>query len=308
MADGQRDDGALMAALSPPLTGIDTILVTGATGFVGRHLVARLKAMGKTVVTVSRSAGFDLTRDRAPLEGVGHVFHAAALIGVGQSWQDPIAYLDVNAMGTARLLEECRAAGCGFTLIGAYTYGVPERLPIAETDRVRPNNPYALSKYIAEQACRFYADYCGVPAAVLRIFNIYGPGQDERMLIPFIARQVLDRKLDTVEVMDLGPRRDYVHVADVVEAILAVSQGHAGQVFNVGSGQSWSVEEIVQMVMRAAGVAKPYRERNARRAEEIDDTVADIRHIRAAAGWAPRISFEQGLAQVIEDLRVRCAA
>lgn len=297
-----------MNSVSSPLSGIDRVLVTGATGFVGRHLVARLKAMGKAVVALSRTTGFDLASDSAPLDGVGHVFHAAALVGVGESWRDPAGYLNVNAMGTARLLEQCRAAGCGFTLVGGYVYGVPERLPIRETDRVRPNNPYALSKLMAEQLSQFYADYCGVPAAMLRVFNIYGPGQDERMLIPFIVRQLLDPRQDAIEVMDLAPRRDYVHIADVVDAILAVSQGQAGRVFNVGSGLSWSVEEIIRKVRQISGISKPYRGRDIRRTEEIDDTVADIGHIREAVGWSPRIGFDQGLAQVIEDMRVRCAA
>jgi nucleoside-diphosphate-sugar epimerase len=290
------------------LPGIENVLVTGASGFIGRHLVARLKEIGKNVVSVSRGEGVDVTCDPLPLDGVGHVFHAAGRIGVPDSWREPLSFLEANTVGTAHVLEQCRTHGCGMTFVGAYIYGIPEHLPIAEGDPVKANNPYALSKFLAEQMCSFFAEHFGVRAVILRLFNIYGAGQDERMLIPFIVRQILDPACAMVEVMDLNPKRDYVHVADVVDALLLSTRAEPGAIFNVGSGEAISVEEVIQRAARIAGVDKPYRDKASRRHNEIDSTVADISHIREAIGWRPRISFDQGLGDVIRDMRKQCAA
>jgi nucleoside-diphosphate-sugar epimerase len=269
--------------------------------------VARLNEIGKRVVPASRSAGVDVTRDALLLDGVGHVFHAAGRIGVPAAWREPVSFLEANAFGTARVLEQCRARNCGMTFVSAYIYGVPEHLPIAEADPIRVNNPYALSKFLAEQMCGFFAEYYGVRINILRLFNIYGPGQDERLLIPFIVRQILDPACDVVEVMDLKPRRDYVHVADVVEAVLQSTRAEPGAIFNVGSGEAISVEDIIRRASKVAGVEKPYRDKARPRRNEIDNTVADISRIRDAVGWRPRISFDQGLGDVIGDIRKQCA-
>src|SRR6266545_3254080 len=94
--------------VSDILPGIDRVLVTGASGFIGRHLASRLESIGKVVVRVSRVVGIDITRDDLPFNDVGHVFHAAGRTGVVDAWKDPLGYLDVNTFGTARVLEQCR--------------------------------------------------------------------------------------------------------------------------------------------------------------------------------------------------------
>ena len=294
--------------ISDILPGIDRVLVTGASGFIGHHLTTRLESIGKTVVRVSRTAGIDLTRDDLPLNGVGHVFHAAARTGVIDAWKDPLGYLDVNTFGTARVLEQCRHHGCGMTFIGGYIYGVPQRVPIRESDRIDANNPYALSKYLAEQVCCFYARVYGVSVVALRIFNVYGPDQDDNFLIPLIVRQILDPRCSEIEVMDLAPSRDYVYVSDAVDGILLSTRAPQGSAFNLGSGRAYSVEDIIKRASTAAGIYKPYRERGDRRRNEIDRTVADISSLHDAVGWFPRISIERGLSEVVHNMRSRCAA
>jgi nucleoside-diphosphate-sugar epimerase len=285
------------------LPNIDTVLVTGASGFVGRHLVSRLEAMGKTVVRVSLRDGVDVVHDTLPLDGVGHIFHAAGRTGVPGAWQDPAGYIEVNTLGTARILDQCRRHGCALTFLGAYVYGIPERLPIHETDRVDANNPYALSKYLAEVTCSFYARTFGLSVVMLRLFNIYGPGQSDDFLIPLIVRQILDPDCREIEVMDLTPSRDYVHIADAVEGILQSTRAEAGSVFNLGSGEAHSVEDIIRRASAAAGIEKPYRDKCIRRRNEVDNIVADISRLHEAVGWRPRISLDSGLRNLIEDER-----
>lgn len=287
------------------LPGATTVLVTGATGFIGRHLVARLEAAGKTVVGTSRSLGTDLARDPLPLEGIDHVIHVGARTGVVEAWADPVAFVETNTLGTLRLLEACRACKCAMTFISAYIYGVPQRLPIRESDPVDPNNPYALSKHLAEQACGFYARAYGLQVVTLRLFNVYGPGQALNFLIPFILEQLLDPARAEIEVMDLAPSRDYVFVDDVVDAVLLAAGAPTGSLFNVGSGTAHSVEDIIRQLIAVSGVDKPYKGKSMRRPNEIDTTVADIAALREAVGWQPRTSIEDGLRRVVEDQRQR---
>lgn len=279
------------------------MLVTGASGFVGRHLCPALERAGYDVVRASSRTGFDPACDPLPLNGVSHVVHAAARTGVPAAWQDPAGFIADNTLGTVRVLEQCRAHGCGMTFLSAYIYGVPRSVPIREDHAIDANNPYALSKHLAEQACLFYAQRLGVAVSVLRLFNLYGPGQDERFLIPFIAGQVLDPACEVVEVMDLAPSRDYIFIEDTVDAILRAMEAPAGSVFNVGSGEAHSVEDVIRRICVAAGIEKPYRGRAERRQNEIDLTKADISAIGQALGWRPTTSFDEGLRRVVADLR-----
>jgi len=286
----------------PALKGVHKVLVTGATGFIGRHLVAQLEKMGKQVVCASRATGFDVTRDRLPLKGVTHVFHLAARIGVEEAWRVPIDYLNTNALGAARVIDQCRGR-CSITFVSAYVYGNPRRLPIRESDPVDVQNPYALSKLLGEQICAFYARFYEVPIVALRPFNIYGPGQDSRLVIPHIVEQFLDSRRRVVLVKDLAPSRDYVYISDAVEGIILGSQAASGSVFNIGSGTTYTVEEIIERVSKVSGIQKPYRATGQMRPREIDRTCADITAFRKAVGWKPKISIDKGLQLVIESTR-----
>ena len=293
--------------MSGILPEVDRVLVTGSTGFIGRALARRLEAMGKNVVHASRNWWTEAGRE-SPNQRVGHIFHLAGRTGIVEAWDDPVGYLDTNALGTARVLELGRSHGCGLTFLSTYVYGIPKRLPISETDPVQPNNPYALSKHIAEQLCAFYCQFYGVPVVSLRLFNVYGPGQREDFLVPFVIRQILDAARPEIEVMDLTPCRDYVYLSDVIDAVLLATRAGPGSVFNLGSGYAYSVEEIIQRASAAAGIYKPYRCRNVPRRGEIDKTVADTRALAQAVGWRPRVSIDSGLRQVVESMRGSCDA
>ena len=295
----------MSSAIPPaPSTALRHALITGHTGFIGAKLARRLQDAGVIITGCSRSNGFDLLKDDLPLAGIDHVYHVAGLTYVPSAWADPLSFHLVNAHGTVRVLDQCRRAKVSVTYVSAYVYGQPIQLPIPETMPARPNNPYAFSKFAGEEACRFYAGSFGVKVGVLRLFNVYGPGQDETFLIPTIARQALDSTVMEIVVADLAPRRDFVHVDDVVDALILAPLLPTGQTFNVGSGRSWSVGDVIKTCLDCAGFSKPYRDRGERRGNEIFDVIADISAIKQACGWEPGTTFEAGIRSVIAGIKL----
>jgi nucleoside-diphosphate-sugar epimerase len=277
-------------------------VVTGHTGFIGGHLAARLANNGVDVVGFSKSTGGDLLHDEFPMDGVGHMFHLAALSYVPDSWNDPEAFHLVNTHGTTRVLEKCRRAGVSMTFVSTFVYAADAPMPVSEAALPAPANPYAFSKLAAEDACRFYARTFDMDITILRLFNTYGPGQSGPFLVPTIARQAVDPAVSEISAANLAPRRDFVHVDDVVDALVASARLPGGGTYNVGSGASHSVGDVIAACLNASGAAKPVRDRGEVRPNEVMDIVADISALTAATGWQPRIGFEAGIRSVIDSL------
>jgi nucleoside-diphosphate-sugar epimerase len=275
------------------------VLVTGAAGFLGRALVPALARAGHDVITLRRSDG-DVTEAAmwARMPAVNHVFHLAARSYVPASWRDPAGFLHTNVSGTARGLEYCRANGAHFVFVSGYLYGRPQRLPIQEDDAQEPNNPYALSKCLAERVCSFYATSMDLPVTVIRPFNVYGAGQRSEFLIPTILDHV--GKGTEIRVNDLAPRRDYVWLDDLVAALVQTIDRPGGhRVFNIGSGISYSVRDIIDVIQAAAGTRLPVLSSEEPRPNEIPDVRADITRARTILGWEPRTSFAEGIERLV---------
>jgi nucleoside-diphosphate-sugar epimerase len=275
------------------------VLVTGGTGFVGRRLCAALRAQGFEVWAPRRE---EVDRGWKAAPRVEKVFHLAARTFVPDSWNAPAEFYRANVQGTVDLLEYCRTGAIPLVYVSGYCYGVADRLPIRETAPLRPNNPYAFSKVAAEAACRFFSERFLVPVTIVRPFNLYGPGQRRQFLIPHLVAQALDPAEPELTVDDPRPRRDFVHVDDLIVALCTVPVTAEARVYNVGSGRSHAVGEIAQMVQQAAGTTKPIVARGNSRAEEIPDAVADISALRTL-GWRPRIALAEGLRQLVAESR-----
>jgi nucleoside-diphosphate-sugar epimerase len=275
-----------------------TILVTGAAGFIGSALTRALSRAGHDVVTLQRADG-DITEKAtwARLPAVTHVFHLAARSYVPDSWRDPAAFFHTNVTGAIQALEYCRANGTHLVFASGYVYGLPSRLPIREDDPTAPNNPYALSKYLAEQICAFYAA-TGLPVTVVRPFNIFGPGQRREFLIPTILEQVRTR--ERIQVKDLTPRRDYLFIDDFVTALMfTIEQPGGHRVLNIGSGISYSVREVIDVIQLAAGTSLPVVGEESPRPNEISETRADITRAQTLLGWSPRYTFAEGIERLL---------
>jgi nucleoside-diphosphate-sugar epimerase len=278
-----------------------SILVTGASGFVGTHLIAALRERGEQVVAHNSASG-DIAHEELRVPGdVRHVFHLAARTYVPDSWRTPREFYEVNVLGAINVLEFCRARGATLTLMSSYVYGRPERLPIDEDHPVRAFNPYAHSKILAEQAAAFYRSAFDVAVTVIRPFNLYGPGQAPHFLIPTLVRQTVDPGCEVITVADERPKRDYLFIDDLVDLLVRqMNKRENGGIYNAGSGTSVSVLDLARMVADAAGTTKPVVSRGEQRPDEVLDTVACIARARREFGWSPRVPLAEGLRRIIE--------
>lgn len=283
-----------------------TVLVTGATGFIGRHLIPALRAAGWIVRTHSQRDGHIAS---CPLEfdGIHHVVHLAAKTFVPESWKTPAVFYETNVLGTVNVLEFCRRTRASLTFLSSYVYGHPRSLPIAEDHPLHAFNPYGHSKILAEKIVRYYAATFEVAAAIVRPFNVFGGGQSEEFLIPKVVRQVLDPTVEVVTVHDLRPRRDYLHVDDLVALLMATMATGAEGTFNAGSGRSASVGEIIAAVERVAGIDKPIHCTGQVRPDEVLDVIADVSRAERELRWRPKVSLEEGLARTISSMRKELA-
>jgi len=298
-------------------------LVTGGAGFIGSHLCQRLLARGYKVTAVDNlmcgqkknlrefENNPDFTfvqadiRDRNALlscmQGVGWVFHLAGLADIVPSIENPTLYFDMNVNGTLQVLECAREVGVGRFLYAASSssYGIPEKYPTPETAPIDPQYPYALTKYLGEELVLHWANTYKVSGLALRLFNVYGPrsrttGAYGAVFGVFLA-QKLNGKPYTV-VGDGAQTRDFTYVTDVADAfICAAESGLSGEAFNVGSGDHYSVNRLVEL-LEGEVVHIP------RRPGEPGCTFADITKIEKKLGWKASTSLEEGVRHMLDRL------
>ena len=282
---------------------MDKVIVTGSEGLIGTVLVSALRELNISVIEVSRKLG-DITEKslwkELPKSDV--VIHLAGATYVPESWLKPSEFVDINVGGTINALEYCARHNARMIFAGAYIYGIPEELPIKETHQKDPNNPYALSKYLAEQACKFYSDHMNIKVTILRFFNIYGAGQDKSFLIPSIIAQI--KRDNNIILKDLGPKRDYVYVNDAVNAIVkSVLLKKAFSIINIGSGVSYSVRQVVDIIQKNMNTNLSIVENRVKRKNEIDNVIADISYAKKVLDWEPKYTFADGVVEMLYLMR-----
>jgi UDP-glucose 4-epimerase len=291
------------------------VLVTGGTGFLGRHVVADLLRVGHAVTTLGRApapadwpcpheaADIGSEAARRAAARAEAIVHLAGLPDVGYSLRHPAEVGRVNAGGTLNILEGARERGARVVLLSTQRVYARALEPLAEDAPLAADTPYGLSKRHAEQWCALYHQQYGVPTVVLRGFSIYGPGQVVRGGSSGVVSILAQRALAGLPLeIDGAALRDFVAVADLVQAVrLALhSPQAAGRVYNVGTGVATTLVELAAAVCRAVGVAVPIRCPSSAPAPGF---VADITRIRAELGYAPTVGLAEGLEQYVAWLR-----
>ncbi len=303
-------------------------LVTGASGFVGRHLVEALRSRGDDVFACGGprdvAGGYvplDLADSRSLHEALRAsspdvVFHLAAQTFVPESLAAPIETYDVNVMGTSRLAEAARTYGGDSPRIvfssSAEVYGARagSEYPLQETLDPRPLNPYGASKAAAEAILLAESRGFGLDVVVTRGFNHIGPGQDERFVAASFATQLARIAAGGPPQLvagNLEAARDFLDVRDVVAAYIALArEGESGQIYNVCSGRAITIREILRELIAIARVPVEVRDDPARkRTAEIPLSVGSPEKLRARTGWAPEVSLPRSLRDVYQALRPR---
>jgi len=299
-------------------------LVTGGCGFIGSHLVDALLAAGDEVIVLDnfstgRPQNLAHHKEHPKLrvqqvdigeygaienffDGVERVFHLAALADIVPSIQNPIAYHRSNVDGTINVLEASRKAGIKALVYAASSscYGIPDAYPTAESAEIRPEYPYATTKWIGEQYVLNWNKVYKLPTTSLRFFNVYGPRSRTSGTYGAVFGVFLAQKLNNEPFTVVGDgtqTRDFTFVTDVAAACIAASETPeaVGQALNVGSGGTYSVNRLVEL-LGGDHVFIP------KRPGEPDCTYADTTKIRSVLNWEPKVSFEKGVATMLENI------
>ncbi len=280
-----------------------SVLVTGADGFLGSHVLRDLTRHGFNVLPKRRTDG-DVTRsttwDKFP--ATDYLVDLAGLTFVPASWESPTNFVQSNSDSTSHALDFCRKNKTKLIFLSTYLYSSKLRSPIKETDEIDPANPYALSKLLGEQLCSFYAKQFGVEVIILRPFNVFGSGQNMRFLIPSIISQAM--KGDEISVLDIRPARDFVFIEDLLDAVhKSITSDLRFGIINVGTGIASTVEQLIFLLAEIIGRKLTINSLNQERFGEINSTQADIAQAKVLIGWQPKWSLSQGLREVWRDLQ-----
>lgn len=313
------------------LTG-KTVLVTGADGFIGSHLVESLVVAGATVramvlynsfndwgwlESISRLSEVEVitgdVRDaefvRQATKGIDTIFHLAALIAIPYSYRAPRSYIETNVIGTLNVLQAARDNDVRRVLVSSTSevYGTAKYVPIDENHPRQPQSPYSASKIAADSLAEsFYLSF-ETPVVIVRPFNTYGPRQSARAVIPAIIGQLLAGRT-AIKLGHLHPTRDLNFVTDTCRGFLSLSlcDQAVGKSVNIGSGREISVGDLAQEIARIIGVEVEFeqdRQRMRPAASEVKRLLSDNGLARALVGYLPEVSLEQGLRETIEWFR-----
>ncbi len=298
-------------------------LVTGASGFVGRHLVGHLRAAGDEVVACDRAGddGYvvDITDAAATAAVVAEVrpeviYHLAGWADVGGSWKAPVEAFRANAEGTLNVLTAATDVGVGrvLSVSSADVYGAvaEQELPLTEDSPLRPASPYAASKVAADFLGLQAFLGRGLPVLRVRAFNHLGPGQTDRFVAAALASRIARNEIDGTDVITIGnlsARRDFTDVRDVVRAYrLLVEYGRPGEVYNVCRGVDVAVQDLADQLLALARAPMRF-EPDPDLLRPVDVPVLRGCHDRltAATGWEPEIPLDRTLADLLDDWRTR---
>lgn len=307
---------------------MNTILVTGADGFIGSHLTEMLVAQGFQVRALAQYNSFNSwgwledvscqhdieivsgdVRDpafcRTICQNIDTIFHLAALIAIPYSYQAPDSYVDTNIRGTLNICQAARDAGVGRVIHTSTSevYGTAQYVPIDEHHPLQPQSPYSASKIAADAMAMSFFNAFDLPLTIARPFNTYGPRQSARAVIPTIISQIASG-MAQIQLGDVSPTRDFNYVEDTCRGFIALAQSDRaiGETVNIGSNAEISVGDTLQLIKQLMAsevefVIDPQRLRPEK--SEVNRLWCDNSKIKALTGFMPQVSLEEGLQRTV---------
>lgn len=306
------------------------LLITGASGFIGSHLVEEMVRRGaqvKAFVHYNSRGDIGLLRYADPqvlsevelyfgdlkdpdavrkaMEGTRLVFHLGALIGIPYSYVHPYDVVQTNVIGTLNVLTAARQLELERVIHTSTSevYGSARYVPIDEAHPLQGQSPYSASKIGADKLAESFHLSFGMPITTVRPFNTYGPRQSTRAVIPTIIVQALTQ--DVIKLGNLDTTRDFTYVVDTARGFIAAAETEAtiGEVFNLGVGEEISIGELANLIIKIVGRDVRIECESARmrpEGSEVNRLLSNNSKARQLTGWAPQFSFEQGLTQTIK--------
>ena len=308
------------------------VLVTGADGFIGSHLVEALVKAGASVRAMALYNSFNSwgwldglscvgdievvsgdIRDaefvRTAVDGMDLVFHLAALIAIPYSYQAPRSYVDTNVTGTLNVLQAARQCGTPKLLVSSTSevYGTARSVPISEEHPRQPQSPYSATKIAADALAESFHLSFGLPVTIVRPFNTYGPRQSARAIIPTVILQLLSGQR-RVKLGNVHPTRDLNYVEDTCRGFLALAgcEESIGKSVNVGSGREISIGELALLIARVVGVDIEIvsdHQRMRPGSSEVERLLSDNGLITSLTDYAPAVTLEEGIGRTVEWFR-----
>lgn len=309
------------------------ILITGGTGFIGSHLAEKCVSRGYKVIVFDRyNPNYNLgnlaqsefkskidfvfgdIRDYDSVLKVAKscdiIFHLAALIGIPYSYVSPLAYIKTNVEGTYNILEAAKNLKTRkiFVTSTSEVYGSANYLPIDETHPLKPQSPYSASKIAADNLALSYYNSFNLPVNILRPFNVYGPRQSQRAIIPTLINQIIKSKNNGyIEVGNISPRREFNYVSDICEGFLSsIKLKSNGQVINIGNGYDVSIKDLTQIIARLMNKnikLKVNKKRIRPSKSEVMKLRASFKKAKKLLNWQPSYrnlnGLEKGLRETI---------
>jgi nucleoside-diphosphate-sugar epimerase len=276
---------------------MESIFITGSRGDIGSRLKAGFISLGHKVrgsenetLRIENKDYFDAIDNP---ESIDVLYHLAAISFVPLSWDNPSDFIKINVLGTSNVLDFCNTYNIKLVYISSYAYGIPQYLPIDENHPVLSVNPYALSKNMGEQLCEFYGKNFQLSYNIIRPFNVFGSLKNKSMLIPEIIDQIIEG--ENVKVKDLVPKRDYIFIDDVIDFLMISKSKFTNDVYNLGSGLSYSVKEIIDTCQKVWGTDIEVVSAQVTRKNEIPETISNMAKVKNVFNWSPKFNLEEGL-------------
>ena len=274
-----------------------TILITGSSGFIGKNLIKKITKYNIPIEKNGKKVDLRHREKVLKLKRANTVIHLAGKTPYSKKLSNNEIF-EHNILGTLNILEYCISKKVEkLIFVSSYIYGNSKNNPINEKHIVQPHNTYTKSKYLAEELCKNYAKKFGIKLIILRPFNLFGNLQKKGFLISNIIEAIKNNS--SISITNKNNKRDYLHIDDFIDVILKMIDFDCKlEIFNIGSGESYSFEKIIQLFERKSG-KKIKRENKVSKDNNILKIQADISKITKKTGWHPKYNFEEGVEKIL---------